>query len=143
MMGLLELCDGRGLVPGRAQAAAVVEAQQGAIEWHRHLRLDRVGLRERCFRLGRLASGQGQIATAASKRQGCRRKAGRRNGALELAERGLRVVEPAQADQRVRLEASPVEDARATPDTEAPGCAHRFCREKYPGRVAAREGEGA
>jgi hypothetical protein len=58
-----------------------------------------------------------------------------------MAERGLGVVEPAQADQRVCLQTSPVEDARTAPGTEEPGGAHRFCREKYPGQVTARESE--
>src|ERR1035438_6340348 len=51
---------------------------------------------------------------------------------------GLAFVEPSKADQRVRLDGSPVEDARQAPRTEQPGGANRLCREQYPGQVAAR-----
>ena len=106
-MGLLELCDRRRPVPGRAQAAAVVQAQQGVLERHRHLRLDHVASRERRFGLGGRSSGYGQVAPAAGKRQGGRRQPGRRYGVLELAERGLGVVkspEPISASASMALQ---------------------------------------
>ena len=123
--------------PGRAQAAAVVEAQQGAFERHRHLRLDQAGLRERCFRLGRLgrlASGHGQIATAAGQCQGRRRKAAGRNGALELNECGLGVAEPAKPISASASRPRQLKMPGRPPTPRRPGCAHRFCREEYPAR---------
>ena len=56
--------------PDRAQAAAVVQAQQGVLKRHRHLCRDQVAPGERRLGPGRKPAGRGQVAPAASNGQG-------------------------------------------------------------------------
>ena len=112
LVRLLQAGDGRRSMTEPAQAAAVVEVQQGDLERHGRRRPDRTGPREGLLRPSLITHGRGQVAAASGARahRGSRSAVG--DGGIELVEGTFGVVKPPEAYEGVCFEHPPIRHTR-------------------------------